>query len=169
MAKVSVFGIDTFYKNIQALDQHARDICKGGLGEGAGYAAEVLRDAIELLPIRPNKPSKEDHEKALYGVTEGEYAQILNNFGIAKFRDTGGAWNTSVGFSGYVTTRSPMWGNKVPTGYLVQVVEYGTVDEDGKEFRRPVHIITSAINRSKDEIANQIQKYIDEKVNELTK
>ena len=167
MAKMTVYGIDVFQKNMQTLDHEARNICKGGLGEGAGYAAEVLREAVEMLPIRPSKTSKEDHERALYGVTESEYAQILNNFGIAKFRDSGGAWNTSVGFGGYVSTPSPMWHNRVPTGYLVQVVEYGTVDADGKHFRRPTHMISGAINRSKDEIAQQIQNYIDKEVNKI--
>lgn len=162
MAKVQVFGMEVFLANMQKMDTEMRNINRGALGEGAKVAAEKLREALEMLPIRPDKATGEDHNHKLYGVTESEYIQILDNFGIARFQDSGGAWNTSVGFTGYVNTPSAKFGDKVPTGLLVQAVEYGT------EFRKPVHLLNKATRASEAEIAGAMQEYIDTKVNEIT-
>ena len=161
MAKVEVFGMEVFLANMQKMDAEARNINKGALGEGAKVAAEKLRYALEMLPIRPAKATGEAHNHKLYGVTEAEYAQILNNFGIARFQDSGGAWNTSIGFTGYVHTPSAKFNDQVPTGLLVQAVEYGT------EFRKPVHLLNKSIKSAESSIQDAMQKYIDDKVNEI--
>lgn len=163
MAKCTVFGIEQFYKNMQTLDKETRNIVKGGLAEGAGYAADELRDALDTLPIRPDKYEKRQHSQKLRGVTESEFAQITNNFGIAHFKESGGSWNTSVGFHGTVHTPSPMFNDEVPTGMLVQCVEYGT------EFRQGVHLLSKAINKSKDTVAQKIQDYIDKETEKILK
>lgn len=161
MAKVTVFGMEVFLANMQKMNTEARNINKGALGEGAKVAAETLRDAIEMLPIRPDKYTGDQHSNKFYGVTEAEYAQILNNFGIAKFRDSGGAYNTSIGFTGYVHTPSARFNDQVPTGLLVQAVEYGT------EFRRPAHVLSKAVKASESDIQGAMQKYIDDKVQQI--
>lgn len=161
MAKISILGMDVFLGNLSNLNQELRNINKGALGEGAKVAAEELRNAIEMLPIRPDKYTGRQHTERLYGVTESEYAQILNNFGIAHFKDSGGAWNTSVGFHGMVHTPSAMFKDEVPTGMLVQAVEYGT------EFRKPVHILSRAAKAAQEVVAERAQKYIDDKVNQI--
>ena len=162
MAKVQVFGMEVFLANMQKMSEEARNINKGALGEGAKVAAEKLRDALEMLPIRSDKATGDAHNHKLYGVTEAEYAQILNNFGIARFQDSGGAWNTSIGFTGYVHTPSAKFNDHVPTGLLVQAVEYGT------EFRKPVHLLNKSVRAAESDIQAAMQKYIDDKVNEIT-
>lgn len=161
MAKVQVFGMDIFLANMQKMSTEARNINKGALGEGAKVAAEKLRDAIEMLPIRPDKYTGRQHTERFYGVTESEYIQILDNFGIARFQDSGGAWNTSIGFTGYVNTPSAKFNDHVPTGLLVQAVEYGT------EFRKPVHLLNKATRNAESEIRDAMQKYIDDKVQQI--
>lgn len=161
MAKVQVFGMEVFLANMQKMNEEARNINKGALGEGAKVAAEKLRDALELLPIRPDKYTGRQHSERLYGVTESEYIQILDNFGIAKHQDSGGAWNTSVGFTGYVRTPSAKFNDQVPTGLLVQAVEYGT------EFRKPVHMLNKATREAESEIQAAMQQYIDDKVKQI--
>lgn len=161
MAKVQVFGMEVFLANMQKMSEEARNINKGALGEGAKVAAEKLRDALELLPIRPDKYTGRQHSERLYGVTESEYIQILDNFGIARFQDSGGAWNTSIGFKGYVRTPSAKFNDQVPTGLLVQAVEYGT------EFRKPVHMLSKAVKVSESEIQAAMQQYIDDKVKQI--
>lgn len=161
MAKVEVFGMEVFLANMQKMNTEMRNINRGALGEGAKVAAEKLREALEMLPIRADKYTGRQHSERFYGVTESEYIQILDNFGIARFQDSGGAWNTSVGFTGYVNTPSAKFNDKVPTGMLVQAVEYGT------EFRKPVHMLAKATRASEAEIAGAMQEYIDAKVNEI--
>lgn len=163
MAKMTVAGLDIFLTDLRNLDKEARNINKGALGEGAGYAYHELRDAIDTIPIRPDKYEGRQHSERLYGLTENEFRQVTNLFGIARFKNSSGGWNTSIGFHGMVDTPSAMWNNNVPTGYLVQCVEYGT------EFRKATHILQRAINRSKDQIAQKMQDYIDKEVNKIMK
>ena len=79
-----------------------------------------------------------------------------------RFQDSGGAWNTSIGFTGYVHTPSAKFNDQVPTGLLVQAVEYGT------EFRKPVHLLNKSVRAAESDIQAAMQKYIDDKVNEIT-
>lgn len=161
MAKISIVGMDVFLGNLSEMTKEIRNINKGALGEGAKVAAESMRDALENLPIRPNKYTGRQHSERLYGVTESEYAQILNNFGIARFKDSGGAWNTSIGFKGYVHTPSAKFNDQVPTGLLVQAVEYGT------EFRKPLHMIAKAAKNVQESVAEHVQEYIDEQTSKI--
>lgn len=162
MARIKVAGLDIYLANMQKMSEEMRNINKGALGEGAKVAAEKIREALETLPIRPDKMTGSQHSQRLYGVTESEYIQILDNFGIARFRDSGGAWNTSIGFTGYVNTPSAKFHDKVPTGLLVQAVEYGT------KFRKPVHMLNKAAKVSEAEITAAMQKYIEEQINKIT-
>ena len=163
MAKISIIGMDVHLDNLSYLNQELRNINKGALGEGAKVAAEEMREALENLPIRSDNYLGRKHTERLYGVSEKEYVQILNNFGIARFKDSGGAWDTSIGFKGYVNTPSPAWHDMVPTGMLVQAVEYGT------EFRKPLHMLSRAAKTVQQSVAERVQKYIDEHVEQIMK
>lgn len=154
MAKLTVVGLDMYLNNLRNMNNELRNINKGALGEGAKVAAETIRDALDTLPIRPEDAK---HDRAYYGVTESEFAQITNNFGIARFKNASGGWNTSVGFHGMVHTE----GQEVPTGMLMQAVEHGT------KFRRPTRIISRAVNSVKTTVPAAMQEYIDEKVNKI--
>ena len=167
MAGIQVAGLDIFLANMQKMSNKARAINRGALGEGAKVAAEELRSALEQLPIRPEHPSTEEHDKALYGVTSNELTQILDNFGITRFKEASGGWNTSIGVSGYVSTHSPAWGNKVPTKLLLAAVENGSVDENGAQFRKPCHIIQKAQSQIKSEAVSAMQNYLDQAIEKL--
>lgn len=167
MANISVAGLDIYLANMQKMSNAARGINRGALGEGAKVAAEEMRNVLEGLPIRPEHPSTGEHDKALYGVTSSELTQILDNFGITRFRDSGGGWNTSIGVTGYVNTHSPAWGNQVPTKLLLAAVENGTVDDNGAQFRKPCHVLKKAQGQLKGEVTAAMQRYIDQAVKKL--
>ena len=163
MAKMTVTGLDQYLSNLKQLSNEAEHINKGALGEGARVAADAIGNAIGAMPVRPDKPSAAEHDHKLYGVTANELAQIQSNFGIARFKNTGGGWNTSVGFHGYVNTPSRKFGDQVPTGMLVQCVEYGT------DFRRPTRTLSRAIKSVKSSIPGKMQEYIDKQVKKIMK
>ena len=162
MAKLSVTGLDEYITNLRNMNTELRNINRGALGEGAKVAAEAVRDALDSLPIHPDRPIHgRQHDERLSGVTESEYAQICNNFGIAKHKSTGSGWNTSVGFHGTVHTPSAKYGDEVPTCLLVQAVDQGT------EFRKPVRVVSKASRSCKSDVVNAIEKYIDEHVKKI--
>lgn len=161
MAKITVTGMDIYLANMQKMTQEVRNINKGALYEGAKMAADKVREALEMLPIRPDRYTGRQHSERFYGVTESEYIQILDNFGISRHRDSGGSWNTSIGFKGTVHTPSAKFHDEVPTGLLVQAVEYGT------EFRKPLHILSKAAKANESEIREAMQKYIEDETNKI--
>ena len=161
MAKIEVAGMDVFLADLRKLSQEARNINKGALGEGAKVAVELYGEAIESLPIRPDKLTGRQHSERLYGVTESEYAQLCNSYGIARFRNTSGGWNTSIGVSGYINTPSAQYGDQVPARLLLAAVDGGT------EFRKPARVMSKASRSMKSEVEEAMRDYIDKKVNEI--
>ena len=161
MAKIEVAGLDEFMSDLKKLKDEVRNINKGALGEGAKVAAERFGEALESLPIRPDKLTGKQHSERLYGVTESEHAQLMESFGIARFQQSGGGWNTSVNVSGYIDTPSPTYGNQVPARLLLAAVENGT------EFRRPAHVMGKVTRGLKGEVEAAMQDYIDKKTKEI--
>lgn len=161
MAKIEVAGLDIFLTDLRKLKDEARNINKGALGEGAKVAVERFGEAIEMLPIRPDKMTGRQHSERLYGVTESEYAQLCNSYGIARFRQAGGGWNTSINVSGYINTPSPQYGDQVPARLLLAAVDNGT------EFRKPAHVMSKATKGLKGEVEEAMQNYIDKKTKEI--
>lgn len=159
MAKMTVTGIDTFTSQLTRLAQEADKINRGALGEGAGYVADQIGQAIDSIPVR----DESTHPHKLYGATESELSQIKNNFGIAKFRSSGGKTETSIGFTGYVDTPSAKFNDHIPTGMLVQCIEYGT------EFRQPTHTLSRAIKAVKGQAPQKMQDYMDKEVGKIMK
>lgn len=161
MAKARIIGMEMFVTQFERMTQEITKINRGALGSAAGFAADEMKKALQQMPVRPDKPAKEDHDKKLYGATESEKNQIIQNFGISTFRDNDGLTNTSIGFTGYVNTPSKRFHNQVPTGMLMQVIEYGN------QFRKPTHIIGHTESRLKAQVAQKAQDYIDQQVEHI--
>lgn len=159
MAKISVKGLDTFTTQLTKLANEADKINRGALGEGAGLVADKVKEALESLPVRDDST----HPHRLYGATASEKSQIVSNFGITRFKNSGGKTETNVGFTGYVNTPSKRFGDQVPTGMLMQCIEYGTA------FRTGTHTVNKAIKAVKGEVSAKMQEYIEDKVNKIMK
>lgn len=157
MAKISTTGIDTFTSQLTRLGSEAEKINRGALGEGAGLVADKIGEALQSLPVRDDST----HPLRLFGATSSEKEQIISNFGIARFKNTGGRVETSIGFTGYVETPSARFNNNIPTGMLMQCIEYGT------SFRQGTHTVSKAVNSVKDAAIQKMQDYIDTEVNKI--
>ena len=161
MAKMTFDGIDRFTHQLSNLSSEVTNINKGALGEGAKYAAEQVGNAVDGLPVCSDHYTVPGAKR--YGATENEKAQIRENFGIARFKQSNGGWNTSIGFKGYVDTPSKRFNDHVPTGMLVQCIDQGT------DFRKGTHSISKASKSTKGGVEKKIQDYIDKEVNKIMK
>ena len=63
--------------------------------------------------------------------------------------------------SGYVETPSKRFNNQVPTGMLMQCINYGT------EFRQGTHTVDHAIKGVRAKVEKAVQNYIDDKTKEI--
>lgn len=154
---VRITGMDIFQAQLASLTQDIQKINRGGLGEAAGYVADQMKHALESMPVRPDKPT--DRHR-LYGATVSEKNQIIQNFGISRFNDNGDRIETAIGFHGYVHTPSAKFNDQIPTGMLMQCIEYGT------QFRRGIHLISKTERQIREAAAEKARKYIEEKITE---
>lgn len=156
-----VIGMDVFTTQLNQLTVDVQKICRGALGEAAGYVADSIGNALEAMPTHTEGYSYAAPDTKRTGATESEKRQIINNFGIARFEEGGGKIRTSIGFTGYVTTPSKRFNNNVPTGLLMQAINYGT------NFRNATHTVDRAIRSTKDEAPVKAQAYIDKVVKNI--
>lgn len=163
MATMKTTGLDIFAKEFEKLTNEVKQINRGALGEAAGYVADEIGRALESMPTHSEGYSYAAPKHKRTGATENEKQQIIANFGISKFRESGGSTSTSVGFTGYVHTESKRFNDNVPTGMLMQCINYGT------QFRNPTHTVDKAISSAKKHATKKMEEYIEKKVTEIMK
>lgn len=161
MATLKTTGIDIFSKQLNKLANEITKINRGALGNAAGYVADEIDKALEAMPTHSEGYSYAAPAVKRYGATESEKQQIIENFGIARFKTSGGSTETSIGFTGYVNTKSKQFNDRVPTGMLMQCINYGT------EFRQGTHTIDKAIKSAQAQVETKVQEYIDKEVNNI--
>ena len=162
MATIKTSGIEIFSKQLETLSKEISNINSMALYDGAGVVADAIGNALKGLPVRGDEEWGSSKWK-LYGATESEKQQLAENFGISRFQKGFGSVQTSVGFTGYVNTPSSRFNNQVPTGMLMQCIEYGT------EFRWGTHTVTAAINKCRSKAEAAMKGRVEKEINELTK
>ena len=155
-----VKGIEMFTGHLTKLTDDIGRINRTALGAGAVYAADEVKAALQSMPVREDGEYGTAKNK-LYGATKSEKDQIIQNFGISKVGDKGGSYDISVGFTGYVDTPSNRFNGHIPTGMLMQCIEYGT------DFRKGTHTVGNAVKRIKGTIPEKVQERLDEEVKKI--
>ena len=156
---IKIEGMQMFQTSLENLASLIHKINNMALYEAAGIVAEEMRSALESLPTYDDWYGTPEHP--LYGATPSEKAQIIENFGIADFRDTGDGSQTSLGFTGYVNTPSSRYNDQVPTGMLMQCINYGT------QFRQGTHTLDRVERNSKAKAIQAAQNKIDQEIKKL--
>lgn len=160
MPKVEIIGMEALTSGMNSLLNDITKINNMALYDAAGVAASEIANALQNLPTHSDDEyGTENHP--LYGATASEKAQIIQNFGISRFKNNGSGSQTSIGFTGYVNTKSRKFNNQVPTGMLMQCIEYGTA------FRKGTHTVSKAIKAAKERMMQAAQERIDQEVQKL--
>ena len=150
-----VIGIGTFNAKLDNLTRDVQYIIDCALYDAAGMVADAVKKELEAMHTHAEGYTAKGQKRI--GATESEKRQIIQNMGISKFRNS----QTSIGFTGYVHTISNKFGDNVPTGMLMQCIEYGT------DFRQPTHTISKAYNSVRDKCVEIAQNRIDQEVNKI--
>lgn len=161
MATIKTEGMDIFTKQLEGLSKEIASINSMALYDAADVVADEMKAALEGLPVRGDEEFGTSKFK-LYGATEDEKRQLINSFGISRFREGEGSKDTSIGFHGYVTTPSSRFADQVPAGMLMQCIEYGTA------FRQGTHTLTAAMKSCKAKAEKAIQERINKEIKKLT-
>lgn len=156
-----VIGMETFTAQLGRLTTDITKVTRGALGEAAGFVADEVKSALEAMPTHTEGYSYAAPDTKRIGATESEKQQIIANFGISRFQESGDTTSTAIGFTGYVHTKSKRFNDEVPTGVLMQCINYGT------EFRNPTHTMDKAIKSARAQAEAKAQEYIDKEVNNI--
>lgn len=160
MAKVTITGMEQYTQNLGKLVQDIGHINNMALYDAAAVAKDAIVAALQGMPTHEEGEYGTEANK-LYGATSSEKAQIIANFGVSPFRYGDGSTNTSLGFTGYVSTPSRRFNDHIPTGMLMQSIEYGT------SFRRPTHTISTAIKNIKARSEQAAQERINQEIQKI--
>lgn len=162
MARIKVQGMGTFGQDFVDLVGAISRINAMALYDAAHIVADEIEAAVQALPVREDKEWGTEKHK-LYGATKEEKEQLIEQLGIARFRKSPNTQNTSVGWTGYVWTPSTRFADHIPSGMLMQCIEYGT------DFRRGTHTITAAMKRARSRAEQAIQNRIETETNKIMK
>ena len=152
-------GLESFQTGLNNLTANISKINNMALYEAAGIVAEEMKSALNTLPTYDDWYGTDGYP--LYGATPSEKEQIIANFGVAKFRSSGDGSQTSLGFTGYVNTPSTKYGDRVPTGMLMQAINYGT------QFRHGTHTLDRVEKNAKARAIQAAQEKIDQEIKKL--
>ena len=159
MGDLKVDGLELFSSKLQNLTENISKINNMALYEAAGVVAEEMKNALESIPTYDDWYGTPEYP--LYGATPSEKEQIIANFGISRFRNSFGGSDTSLGFTGYVNTPSTKYGDNVPTGMLMQAINYGT------QFRQGTHTLDRVGKNCQEKATQAAQDKIDQEIEKL--
>ena len=156
---IRIQGMQSLQTGLENLASLISKINNLALYEAAGVVAEEMKNALDTLPTYEDWYGTPSYP--LYGATPSEKSQLIANFGIADFRSSVDGAQTSLGFTGYVNTPSTKYGDKVPTGMLMQAINYGT------QFRHGTHTLDRVERSSKARAVQAAQDKIDQEIKKL--
>lgn len=153
-------GLENLTKQLDQLAAKSRSISRAALGEAAGVTIQEVKKAIQTLPVEKSRFGTP--EKPLTGVTARQKADLLNSVGIARFRDSGGTVNTSIGFDGYGSTKTKKYPGGVPNAMLARSIESGTSFRKKTPFMRKAQsaIKGRALQAAEEKATEMVKKFL---------
>lgn len=162
MGRLKVTGMGEWTLELEKLANPAtgRRIAKKAVYDGA----KVIRDAI-LKAVEGVSETHARHTRygtgnspwwgtpgwPVYGLTAEQKAGLLQGFGIAPIKQSGGAWSTKTSFTGYNDVETDVYPSGQPNSLVAARLE------NGASYRQRQPVISTAIKqaRAKAEAAMQ--------------
>lgn len=148
MARMTIKGLDEFIAKLEAAQKEPEAIVKKALYEGAGIVADAIRSGVASVPVSESK------RRPKHGVTSVEKAGLLSGIGISKMRTEDGTVNVVIGFNG--TNED---GKRNTT--IMRRLESGT------SYQAKYPVIRQAVNRSKANAQEVMQKVFTDELQKL--
>lgn len=155
MAKITVKGIDELLSFTNDLSKSADDIIKVGMYDGVAVIADEINRGIDALKTQDgtSKQAKYINDAQKKGLKEG--------FGVSRYRNENGVWNTVIGFNGHNRLKSKKYPNGQPNQMIARCVESGTSYTLKQPFMR------QALTRVRKKAVETMQKKVISEVNKL--
>lgn len=159
MAKMSVEGLEEYSLRLSKMGDTSEEMTKKAVWQGAEVVADAIKNGLKGIPIQEGKnglpPIGTENEK-LHGITRRQKADLTDSFGLAPMKEDRGYIQTKAGFDGYGSVKTKKYPKGVPNAVLMRSIESGT------SFREKKPVIRTAVNKSRKQAEEEMQKSIDE-------
>lgn len=159
MAKMTVTGYNELYSKLQKLaSSEASKAMVSGVYEGAGAAADALKNTISAVPAK--KGSWEFYKKTIVGLSETQKRGLIDGVGIASIESKNGSVNTKVGFAGYNDHITKHYPKGQPNALVARSLESGSSIGAKNPIVRPTAKRVARIVEKKmaDKVKKEIEK-----------
>lgn len=154
MGRLKVTGMGEWTLQLEKLSNPAtgRRIAKKAVYDGARVMKDAILRAVESIPethmkhnryTTSNSPWWGTPEWPVRGLTAQQKTGLLQGFGIAPIKQSGGAWSTKTSFTGYNDTVTEDYPSGQPNSLVAARLE------NGASYRMREPVISTAIKQSK--------------------
>lgn len=165
MAKMTIKGIDEYALKLSKLGNKSQEVAGKAIYAGAQVVADAIKrniDSLEAVDDKYNLIAYKQGKKSK--LSETQKKGLKEAFGITKMqKDSDGFYNVKLGFDGYNDVKTKKYPNGQPNQLIAIVTESGSSFMDKTPFVRP------ALNQTKKQAQEIMQKVIDEETGKIMK
>ena len=165
MARMTFKAGDDYALRLSRLGAKTDEIAKKAIREGAAVVTEKIRKNLSALreDVEPTLKDKSYHYlkpgEKFSGIPEYQKKDLLSSLGITPVQlDKNGNYNAKIGFDGYGSQPT----HKYPKGLPNQLAARAT--ESGSSIRPKQPFVRPAVNSTKKEAVETMQRVIDEEI-----
>lgn len=157
MARMTVKGTDEYALKLSKLGKNGEAVAGKAIYAAAGIVADAVKANIKSLSaVKDIENIKAYREGTKSHLSIKQKEGLINSFGISKLSDDNGYYNVKLGFDGYNAIKTKKYPKGQPNRLIARVTESGSTYMDKTPFMR------TAVNATRKNAVDEMQKVIDE-------
>ena len=161
MARITFKAGEDWALKLSALATRSEGVAKKALYEGAKVVADKIHGNLSALPTEKYRYLQSGEQFS--GLPQDQKDDLLNSFGVTPIKYEDGCWNVKIGFDGYGSHPTRKYPQGVPNQLLARAVE------SGSSVRRKHPFVRPAINATRKQAVDAMQRAIDEECKKIMK
>lgn len=158
MATWKMKGLDEYIEKLEAISGDAEEQIKRAVYVGAGIVADEIKASLLTMPTH-DADDFGTQKDPISGLTEEQKQDVINGFGITRFKKEDHLIYVKCGFAHASRTKTKRFPGGVPNATLMRSVE------SGSSFRVKTPLIRQAVNRSKSRALEAIKQEFETQIN----
>ena len=159
MATWKFEGMDEYLAQMKKLYDLSEVHAKRVLYKGAGVAADIVKAAVNEIPVDDDKGTKDMRR----GLRKIQKEGLVQSFGITSMRPNGTGFDVKLGFDGYNKLQTKSWPNGQPNAMIARSIE------SGNSFTPATHFMSKATKKAKLATEMAMKVALDTEIKKIVK
>ena len=160
MARMTVKATDDYALKLSKLAAQTEEVAKKAIYAAANIVADKVASNLAALPEDKFRRLKDGEQ--FTGLPESQKKDLQASFGVTPIKqDDAGNWSAHIGFDGYGSNPTKKYPKGVPNQLIARAVESGSSVRQKTPFVRP------AVNATKKEAIDAMERVIDEELGKI--